>query len=110
MIKNKNMRQNTFYIWGLMLLALGLASCGNKEKEFDATGTFEATEVTVSAEQNGTLLSFDINEGDKVSEGTQVGLIDTLLCNIPMPKSESVGRRRVSSCLRLASIKRFCES
>lgn len=78
MIKNKNMRQNTFYIWGLMLLALGLASCGNKEKEFDATGTFEATEVTVSAEQNGTLLNFDINEGDKVSEGTQVGLIDTI--------------------------------
>lgn len=78
MIKNKNMRQNTFYIWGLMLLALGLASCGNKEKEFDATGTFEATEVTVSAEQNGTLLSFDINEGDKVSVGTQVGLIDTI--------------------------------
>lgn len=78
MIKNKNMRQNTFYIWGLMLLALGLASCGNKEKEFDATGTFEATEVTVSTEQNGTLLSFDINEGDKVSEGTQVGLIDTI--------------------------------
>lgn len=78
MIKNKNMRQNTFYIWGLMLLALGLASCGNKEKEFDATGTFEATEVTVSAEQNGALLSFDINEGDKVSEGTQVGLIDTI--------------------------------
>lgn len=78
MIKNKNMRQNTFYIWGLMLLALSLASCGSKEKEFDATGTFEATEVTVSAEQNGTLLSFDINEGDKVSVGTQVGLIDTI--------------------------------
>ena len=78
MIKNKNMRQNTFYIWGLMLLALSLASCGSKEKEFDATGTFEATEVTVSAEQNGALLSFDINEGDKVSEGTQVGLIDTI--------------------------------
>lgn len=34
--------------------------------------------MTVSAEQNGTLLSFDINEGDKVSEGTQVGLIDTI--------------------------------
>ena len=29
--------------------AMMLSACGNKEKEFDATGTFEATEVTVSA-------------------------------------------------------------
>ena len=33
-----------------------LASCGSYEKEFDATGTFEATEVTVAAEQNGVLM------------------------------------------------------
>ena len=61
-----------------MLGALSLASCGDKEKEYDATGTFEATEVTVSAEQNGKLLQFDINEGDKIEQGRQVGLIDTV--------------------------------
>ncbi len=73
------MRQNTFYILGLMLIAaFGLASCGSDEKEYDATGTFEATEVTVSAEQNGALLSFDVNEGDNINEGKQVGLIDTV--------------------------------
>ena len=71
------MRQNI--IFGLMLVtALGLTSCGSDEKEYDATGTFEATEVTVSAEQNGALLSFDINEGDNIAEGKQVGLIDTV--------------------------------
>lgn len=62
----------------MILACFALAACGDKEKEYDATGTFEATEVTVSAEQNGTLLSFDINEGDIVEQGHQVGLIDTV--------------------------------
>ena len=54
-----------------------LAACGNSEKEYDATGTFEATETTISAEQNGTLLTFAINEGDEIEAGCEVGLIDT---------------------------------
>lgn len=58
-------------------VALLLAACGNSEKEYDATGTFEATETTISAEQNGTLLTFAINEGDEIEAGCEVGLIDT---------------------------------
>jgi len=58
--------------WSLILLA-----CGNNEKDYDATGTFEATEVTVSAEQSGTLLKFTISEGDQLSQDAEVGLIDT---------------------------------
>ena len=54
-----------------------LASCGSNEKEYDATGTFEATEVTVAAEQNGALMKFDVNEGDEIALGKEVGLIDT---------------------------------
>ncbi len=61
-----------------MVAATGLASCSEKEKEYDATGTFEATEVTVAAEQNGKLLSLDVNEGDKISKGAQVALTDTV--------------------------------
>ncbi len=61
-----------------MITLLGLSSCGDSEKAYDATGTFEATEVTVSAEQNGTLLRFDIHEGDNLQAGSQVGLIDTV--------------------------------
>ncbi len=63
---------------GLVLMALCLASCGDKKKEYDATGTFEATEVTVAAEQNGKLLQLDVNEGDRIGEGRQVALIDTV--------------------------------
>ena len=63
-----------------LIMAVGLAmlaSCGNNEKEYDATGTFEATEVTVSAEQSGTLIRFDVNEGDEIASGKEVGLVDT---------------------------------
>ena len=58
-------------------VVLVLSACGTKEKEYDATGTFEATETTVSAEQSGVLMTFALNEGDEIDEGREVGLIDT---------------------------------
>ena len=63
--------------YSIILLAICLVACSSNEKEFDATGTFEATEVTVSAEQNGALLKFALEEGDNIEAGTEVGLIDT---------------------------------
>ncbi len=63
--------------WAVTALCAVLAACTGNDKEYDATGTFEATEITVSAEQNGRLLAFDINEGDRVTTGQQVALIDT---------------------------------
>lgn len=53
-----------------------LTACSNKEKEFDATGTFEATEVTVSAKASGELKSFNAQEGNELSGGDVVGNID----------------------------------
>ena len=60
-------------IYVLAGLALMMASCGGNEKDYDATGTFEATEITVFAEQSGALLSFDLEEGDKMEANRQVG-------------------------------------
>lgn len=57
--------------------ALMLAACGNQEKDYDATGTFEATETTVSAQQGGTLLTMEVAEGDTVTRGREVALVDT---------------------------------
>jgi HlyD family secretion protein len=62
---------------GVGLLLLMMVACGGSEKDYDATGTFEATETTVFAEQSGALLRFDVNEGDMMEAGRQVGLIDT---------------------------------
>ena len=56
---------------------LMLAACGSKEKDYDATGTFEATETTVFAEQSGTLLRFDVEEGSEIEARQEIGLIDT---------------------------------
>ena len=61
----------------LACVTLLMAACGKKEKAFDATGTFEATEVTVSAKATGELKSFDVNEGQTVESGTLMGRIDT---------------------------------
>lgn len=62
----------------ILFAALLLVACGDKDNIFDATGTFEATEVTVSAEQTGKLLRFDVQEGGKIMAGTEVGCIDTV--------------------------------
>lgn len=61
----------------LLAAILLLTACTGNEKDYDATGTFEATETTVSAEETGPLLRFDVNEGDTLHQGAEVGLIDT---------------------------------
>lgn len=55
-----------------------LASCQSPEK-YDATGIFEAITVTVSSEISGKIVSLDIDEGDSLIIGQQIGLIDTTL-------------------------------
>ena len=81
------------YIYTLLMLATtGLASCGDKKGTYDATGTFEATEVTVAAEQNGKLVSLYINEGDRVGAGKQVALTDTVQLYL---KARQIGATRL---------------
>ena len=63
-----------------LLLGLGsllLTACGNSSEEFDASGTFEATEITVSAEANGKIMELSIQEGDRLEAGHTVGYIDS---------------------------------
>ena len=58
-------------------MALLTISC-TKEAEFDAQGTFEATEVVVSSEATGRILNFDIEEGMAIAANQTVGTIDSL--------------------------------
>jgi HlyD family secretion protein len=53
-----------------------LISCGRNQNKFDASGTFEADEVIVSASANGRILSLDIDEGSVVARDSIVGLVD----------------------------------
>ena len=69
------------FIGTLFSVAL-LAACGRGGDEYDATGAFEATEVTVSAEAAGRLLNFSAEEGTVLHAGNQIGLIDTVQLNL----------------------------
>jgi len=64
--------------WINVLTIFLLAGCGSNRSDFDATGSFEATEVIVSSEAIGRILSFDITEGKEVTTGEIVGVIDSL--------------------------------
>ena len=57
---------------------LSVAGCGMKEPEFDACGQVNATEVTVSAENSGRIISFGIREGDRLAAGDKAGQIDSV--------------------------------
>jgi len=61
----------------LLFTTATLIACGAPPA--DANGRFEATEITVSAEAGGPLLSLTVREGDRVTAGAQVGAIDTAL-------------------------------
>lgn len=52
-------------------------SCGS-EPEYDAQGTFEATEVIVSSEANGRIMDFVIEEGMEIAGGECLGTIDSM--------------------------------
>ena len=58
-----------------------LASCSSKP-DYDATGIFEATTTTLSAETTGKLLSILPQEGDSVVAGSTVALVDTALLHL----------------------------
>lgn len=70
-------------------IAAVLTACNSGDKEYDATGTFEATETTVAAEQAGTLLTFSLEEGDNIEAGTEVGLIDTTQLWLKISQTEA---------------------
>jgi HlyD family secretion protein len=69
--------KNTYTILSGLLL-LTLVACESNNDKADGYGNFEATEITVSAEANGKLLSFNVNEGDKLVQGKIIGVIDTI--------------------------------
>lgn len=70
------------------IAAVLLAACQNKEK-YDATGIFEANTVTVSAETSGNLVMFNVEEGDSIVAGQQVGLVDTVLLALQKKQIQS---------------------
>jgi len=79
----------------LAMSMMAPACAGNGD--YDAAGSFEATEITVSSEAAGRLLSFNVEEGDSVGLGQQVGIIDTVQLYLQKMQLEKQGSSLLSN-------------
>ena len=66
-----------FPIYGLILTTL-FAACQKTASKADAYGNFEAEERIISAEASGKILTLNLEEGQDLKAGQQVGTIDSL--------------------------------
>jgi HlyD family secretion protein len=64
------------YILLFVMISFGL-SCKTEKKDFDASGSFEAEEVIISGEATGVIKQFDVEEGQVLKAGEQIGYIDS---------------------------------
>lgn len=91
----------------LLLIALLLPSCDAGENAFDASGTFEAEEVIVSAEVTGTIERLDVQEGAAVGRGEPLGWIDSTQLYLRkkqlLAQVEAILARRPDIATQLAS-------
>ncbi len=67
-----------------------LSACGNHQNDFDASGSFEADEIIVSAQQSGQILSLNIKEGEHLNKGEVRGKID--VTNLELQKEQTEAR------------------
>lgn len=66
------------YKWIIAMTSVVLlTACQDAEGDVIGTGSFEATEVLVSSEVNGTVLEWVLEEGMTIEENKMVGLVDT---------------------------------
>jgi len=86
-----------------------LFSCGNGSEEYDATGSFEATEIIVSSQANGRILALNVNEGEQLQTGQKVGQIDStqlylqkmsLLSNVKGVRAQQPDIRKQTAALQ----------
>jgi len=64
--------------FALQLLVLLLSACQPSAPKADAYGNFEADERIVSAEASGRILTMNIEEGQTLKAGVEVGAIDSV--------------------------------
>ena len=95
------MMVNRIYIFIFLGAGLLLSACGNNKNNSDAYGNFEADEITISAEANGKLTTFNVVEGQTIKEGTVVGTIDTIQLYL---KKEQLYAQRASIASRSGNI------
>jgi HlyD family secretion protein len=78
-----------------------LTACNNKDGNSDAFGNFEATEVIVSSETSGKIVSINVDEGLILKQAETVALIDTTDLFL---KKEQLKAQKASVASRSASV------
>ena len=72
-----------------LITALAALIACNHKNNFDATGNFIADEVIVSAQQSGQLISYNVQEGQTLTEGQKVGQINTEVLQLQKQQVEA---------------------
>ena len=95
----------------LILAIAAIAGCRNNSN-YDATGVFEATEVTISAKVQGEITALEADEGDVVKTGDVLGTIDSKQLDLQKQQLEqtkqSTDSRKVSISAQLAALEQQC--
>ncbi|MCD7972556.1 MAG: HlyD family efflux transporter periplasmic adaptor subunit [Candidatus Azobacteroides sp.] len=98
----------------MAILVCGMSACHNKGMEYDASGVFEVTEIIVSAQGNGEIKQFRIEEGDQVEANQVVGLIDTTQLYLKKVQLEanigSVKNKKVTPSTQIAALQQQIET
>lgn len=102
MTKNMTMIMNMKSGLVFAALALVAAGCG-KNIEYDACGQVDATQVTVSAENAGRVLSMAVEEGEEVTAGQLLGALDSVQTYLQIME---LRERIAGSSSRLVDIKK----
>lgn len=102
-MKDKFPRKSTRAALTHPLLLLIVLACSNSENEFDASGTFEADEVIISAEVSGVIKTFNVEEGQVLKAGEYIGYIDTTQLHLRKKQLESQVRSVLSQRPDIAS-------
>jgi len=83
---------NRYIVLTFMII---LGACAGKNGKSDAYGTFESTEITVSAETNGRILRLDAEEGTSYQAGRITGIIDTV--DLSLKKLQVLAQRSAAA-------------
>ena len=72
----------------LPILLMTVVACSRSETDYDASGTFEAEEIIVTAKATGTILKLEVEEGQQLALHEKVGEIDPK--NIELQKEQVI--------------------
>ena len=91
---NKHSKSQTSYKMRTLIflsLIILLGACSNNKTKSDAFGNFETDEVIVSSESNGKILMTAFIEGEKVSQGAVMAIIDTV--NLVLQRNQFLAQK-----------------